>query len=117
MKNQVTHKVLVEGKLEHRLHVYNPSKLILTSTVAAGDLYPSINLSVHRQSCNRTSSNNTFVPYISFFSSQNSDTLDNFSLWHNRLGHPAIKTAKNVLSLCYIHMKMQVILIFAQPAI
>lgn len=103
VKDQATHSILVEGKLKQGLYAFDPptflstsaSKILPTSTPTAKSLQSSVNVSVPSSLCNK---NKILMTSNESLPSCSSNSLNNFSLWHNRLGHPSTKVVKSILA-------------------
>ena len=88
VKDQISKSILLEGKLDNGLYVFDRDQLRISSQPAASTSVSSI------------APRNSFAFVVSNNANQNV-----YTLWHNRLGHPSSRIVKTVLSSCNIHVK------------
>lgn len=87
VKDQNTHTTLLEGTLSNDLYTFSPDQLSIVKSSSF------VSSNSHSQS-NCTSK---FILSVS----RSSKGVD-FSIWHNRLGHPSPQVVKSVLSKCNV---------------
>lgn len=96
VKDRVTHRILMGGKLKHGFYVFDPPKFLPCSTSSLQATSKVAYLSTKNLYYNVNDSP------VSSDSSLSLRSSSIFTLWHNRLGHPATNVVKSIIRNCNI---------------
>lgn len=97
VRDQVTHKVLMQGKLKDGLYAFDSPQFLSDNPHNLVDSAPTAEPAFSRPELDH-SANNLFVK--SFVSSKQTHNMLN--LWHNKLGHPGQSVVKTIMSECNV---------------